>query len=89
MLQPDGKIVTGGGTGTQTDFVVVRQMPSGLLDSTFDGDGKVRTDFGGVQRIHGLVVQSNGRIVGGEQRVAPRAVETLRSPVTGQTAASM
>ncbi len=64
VLQPDGKIVTGGGTGTQTDFVVVRQMPSGLLDSTFDGDGKVRTDFGGVQRIHGLVVQSNGRIVG-------------------------
>ena len=64
VLQPDGKIVTGGGTGTQTDFVVVRQMPGGLLDSTFDGDGKVRTDFGGVQRIHGLVVQSNGRIVG-------------------------
>ena len=50
-LQSDGKIVVVGvetkTTGTRTDFAVARYNRDGSLDTTFDGDGKVITDFTG------------------------------------------
>jgi uncharacterized delta-60 repeat protein len=46
-LQPDGKIlVAGTSTSFNTQFVVVRYTSNGVLDTTFDGDGKVSTSFG-------------------------------------------
>jgi uncharacterized delta-60 repeat protein len=51
IVDPDGKIVVAGGsiptaTGSRRRFVLLRYLPNGTLDSTFDGDGKVATDFG-------------------------------------------
>ena len=36
---------------------------AGDLDPSFDGDGKVVTDFGGLEEAHGVVVQADGKIV--------------------------
>ena len=44
-LQPDGRIVITGrleGCGSETGAYVMRFLPDGSLDSTFDGDGKLR-----------------------------------------------
>ena len=50
-VQADGKIVVAGllpnGTGDVSDFALARYNADGSLDTTFDGDGKVTTDFGG------------------------------------------
>jgi uncharacterized delta-60 repeat protein len=44
-----GRIVVGGesqaGLNGTSDFMLLRLTPAGVLDSTFDGDGIVRTDF--------------------------------------------
>src|SRR5581483_1945492 len=48
-VQPDGKVVAAGKRGTAsgpTDFAVARYNADGSLDTTFDGDGKVFTNFG-------------------------------------------
>src|SRR5213075_2628062 len=49
VIQPDGKIVAAGTAFSATftdDFAVIRLNPNGSLDTSFDGDGKVITDFG-------------------------------------------
>ena len=47
-IQADGKIVVGGSSsnGSDYDFAVVRYMPDGTLDTSFDTDGKVTTPIG-------------------------------------------
>jgi uncharacterized delta-60 repeat protein len=66
-VQPDGKAVVAGtrfDTGPSDDFVLARYTVSGALDPTFDGDGKVTTDFGG--RSDGaddVALQRDGKIV--------------------------
>ena len=66
-LQPDGRIVVGGTTGQigVFDVALVRYTPDGALDPTFDGDGKVVTDFGtaGMNVANDLAVQGDGRVV--------------------------
>lgn len=63
-LQPDGRIVVGGDVGTtRFDFSLMRFLTDGTLDTSFDGDGMVRTDFGDYETVHGLAVQSDGKIV--------------------------
>ncbi|MGW9368634.1 calcium-binding protein [Streptomyces xanthophaeus] len=70
-LQADGKIVVVGVSenleGGIAWFTVVRYNPDGSLDTTFDGDGKAVTDFGGGGADQGsdVVVQSDGKIVAG------------------------
>ncbi|WP_369263366.1 calcium-binding protein [Streptomyces sp. R35] len=62
-VQPDGKIVV---TGTSDfDFALARYNPNGTLDSGFDGDGKVTTDFGSgtLDGSSDLALQSDGKIV--------------------------
>jgi uncharacterized delta-60 repeat protein len=65
-VQPDGKIVTAGHatvSGT-SDFAIARYNPDGSLDSTFDLDGKVTTDFGGdADEGYGVAIQADGKIV--------------------------
>lgn len=61
--QPDGKIVVVGSSGVN-DFVIVRYLANGALDTTFDGDGIVFVDFGFANEFPTDVqVQSDGRIV--------------------------
>ena len=69
-IQSDGKIVVGGtarSTGAllgAADFAVIRYNPDGSLDASFDGDGKVTTDFFGFDdHGNGVAIQTDGRIV--------------------------
>ena len=66
-LQSDGKILVAGYTGISSsgggDFALVRYNSDGTLDTSFDGDGKVTTDFGGWDRAESVTVESDGRIL--------------------------
>jgi uncharacterized delta-60 repeat protein len=63
-LQSDGKIVVGGGDiGVNLHFALVRYLPNGTLDPTFDGDGQLIADLGGAENLTGVAVQPDGRIV--------------------------
>jgi uncharacterized delta-60 repeat protein len=65
-IQPDGRIVAAGGSGTgsEFDFALARYRPRGGLDATFGGDGRVLTDFGAEDyAIAGVAIQADGRIV--------------------------
>ena len=65
-VQGDGKIVAVGlasGGATGTDFALARYNPDGSLDTTFSGDGKRRTSFGGDDEANGVALQADGRIV--------------------------
>jgi uncharacterized delta-60 repeat protein len=57
------RIVVAGTHGGE--FALARYYDNGSLDSGFDGDGKVVTDFGGGsgQAAKGVAIQGNGRIV--------------------------
>ena len=67
-LQDDGKLVVAGtvhGSGGG-DVAVLRFLPKGALDSSFDGDGKVVADFnGGDYSAAAVALDGNKRIVGG------------------------
>jgi uncharacterized delta-60 repeat protein/uncharacterized repeat protein (TIGR01451 family) len=65
-VQADGKIVVGGGISqfVGSDFTLARYNPDGSLDTSFDEDGRVQTDFAGsVDVVRGLAIQSDGKIV--------------------------
>lgn len=71
-IQSDGKIVvtgtsciTGGWPDGNCDAVVARYNSNGTLDTTFSGDGKLRTDVGGGTNgtWSGVAVRSDGKIV--------------------------
>ena len=68
-FQPDGKIVVAGSSydGGISYSVLARYNENGSLDTTFDSDGKVFSDFNG-NSVHGnaVVIQPNGKtVVGG------------------------
>jgi uncharacterized delta-60 repeat protein len=71
VLQPDGKIIAAGFGGTD-DFALARYNPDGTLDTTFDTDGKVTTDFGPADSApSALVLQPDGKIIAaGEARIS-------------------
>ncbi len=65
-IQSDGKILVTGfsDNGSDYDFALVRYNSNGSLDSTFDLDGKVTTDFGGSKDLgNSVVIQNDGKIV--------------------------
>lgn len=65
-LQPDFKIVLAGNSwsGSSGAFSLVRYNFDGSLDSTFDGDGKLLTEFGPNSDVAGgMALQSDGKIV--------------------------
>jgi uncharacterized delta-60 repeat protein len=64
-IQTDGKIVAGGAASTSgVDFALARYNTDGSLDPTFDGDGRVTTDYGfGSSQVYGLAIQAGGKIV--------------------------
>ena len=66
-IQRDGKIVAAGGVNSNnivSDFAVVRLNPSGSLDTTFNGTGKVITPAtAGNDIVTGAAIQADGKIV--------------------------
>jgi uncharacterized delta-60 repeat protein len=65
-LQPDGKILAGGGKYTSSSTVelaVVRYQPNGIVDPTFGTSGVVTTNVGTIAEVESLVVQPDGKIV--------------------------
>ncbi|HEY7151794.1 MAG TPA: hypothetical protein VH391_08930 [Solirubrobacterales bacterium] len=70
-----GRIVAAGGECTYDDYPqeggtiigcetpVARYMPDGSPDTSFGGDGKVATDFGGTNRANSVAIDSKDRIV--------------------------
>ncbi|MCP4983440.1 MAG: hypothetical protein GY935_23435, partial [Gammaproteobacteria bacterium] len=64
-VQSDGKIlVAGKSNNANTDFALVRYNTDGSLDTSFDADGIVTTDFGfGYDVGLGLMVQGDGKIL--------------------------
>ena len=70
-IQPDDqKIVVVGyaNTGSSNAFAIARYTTAGVLDTTFDTDGKVTTDFGTSNtndRARAVTIQSDGKIVVG------------------------
>jgi uncharacterized delta-60 repeat protein len=67
VIQADGKLLLGGQVhngATANDFAVVRYLPNGVLDDTFNGTGRVLTPLSvGDDILGGLAVQSDGKIV--------------------------
>jgi uncharacterized delta-60 repeat protein len=62
-VQADGKIVAVGRGGSGNDFALARYNPNGSLDTSFSGDGKQTTDFGGFDGANGVAIQPDGKIV--------------------------
>jgi uncharacterized delta-60 repeat protein len=65
-LQGDGKIIVAGESdnGSKSDFALARYNADGTLDTSFDGDGKITTDFsGGNDSAWSVAVQSDGKII--------------------------
>jgi uncharacterized delta-60 repeat protein len=66
-VQSDGKIIAIGpyAVAASMDFVVVRYNANGSIDSTFDTDGVVTTDFGASKDdfAYATSIQNDGKIV--------------------------
>ena len=62
-IQPDGKIVTAGRSAGE--FAINRFTSAGALDTSFSGDGKMLTNFGGTSELATVVdILPNGNIAG-------------------------
>jgi hypothetical protein len=53
----------GGQAATGQDFGLARYKTNGSLDTSFSGDGRKRTSFGGTDSASGVALQGDGRIV--------------------------
>lgn len=64
-IQSDGKIVVTGwiNQNSNYDIAVVRFNPDGGLDTSFNGTGKVVTDFGSFDLAYSVAVQNDGKLV--------------------------
>jgi uncharacterized delta-60 repeat protein len=60
-LQSDGKITVAG--AVNNDFALARYAANGSLDTGFDSDGRLTTDFGGSEGALDLSVQEDGKLV--------------------------
>jgi uncharacterized delta-60 repeat protein len=62
ILQSDGKLVAAG--YSSNNFALARYNLDGSLDTSFDGDGKLTTDFfGGTDEASALALQPDGKLV--------------------------
>jgi uncharacterized delta-60 repeat protein len=64
-VQPDGKVLVAGWTGKNPlcDFALARYNPDGSLDASFNGNGKVVTDFGHTDIGNSVALQPDGKIL--------------------------
>lgn len=66
LIQPDGKIIAAGYSvyASNANFALVRYNIDGTVDSTFDFDGIVTTDFEGYNDLGcGVAIQDDGKII--------------------------
>ncbi len=61
IIQPNGKIVIGGGNGP--DFALRRFNPNGSPDGTWGTGGIITTDFGNAEFVSSMALQTDGKIV--------------------------
>lgn len=78
-IQPDGKIIAAGETFLtwHSDVAVARFNTDGTLDTNFDGDGRVTTEFTASRndRTGAVAIQPDGKIiVGGSTNVAFQSI---------------
>ncbi len=75
LVQPDGKVVLAG--YADSDFAAVRWTGTGKLDTSFDGDGKVKLDFGAQkdEKAYGAALAADGKIVLGGYSYAAGAMD--------------
>ena len=78
-LQQDGKIVVAGSVEVHSqfpelrNFALARYNPDGSLDTSFDSDGKLTTDFfGQFDEALGVMIQPDGKIVAGGPATNPQ-----------------
>ena len=81
-IQADGKIVAAG-LGAGHDFAVARYNANGSLDTGFDGDGKVLTNFGGLEGINEIGIQGDGKIVAAGYVTSPYDFALARYTTSG------
>ena len=63
-IQTNGRLVVAGMTDSANyNFILARYNPNGSLDATFDGDGKVITDFGNSDLARAIILQPDSRIL--------------------------
>jgi uncharacterized delta-60 repeat protein len=67
LIQNDGKVVIAGTSwsATSSDFLVVRYMPNGALDPSFDGDGILMLDMGSSEAYATIMGWNNRLVVAG------------------------
>jgi uncharacterized delta-60 repeat protein len=72
-LQSDGKLVVVGAAkvGGDYDFAIARLNGNGTPDTSFDGDGRLTTGFGGDEAATGVAILADGRIVVAGHKIAP------------------
>jgi uncharacterized delta-60 repeat protein len=65
IQQADGKLVVAGYScnGSNDDFALVRYNADGSLDTGFDGDGKVTTDWCEHDEGYSVIQQADGKLV--------------------------
>jgi uncharacterized delta-60 repeat protein len=65
-IPPHGRIIAAGFASVDllSDFAMVRVMPDGTLDPSFNGSGKVTTDFSGaLDQARSMALQPDGKVV--------------------------
>lgn len=70
-IQSDGRIVVGGTQmvgGNIGNYAAMRMLTSGILDPSFDSDGRVTTDLGPFDNSTSMIIQPDGKIVLGGHR---------------------
>jgi uncharacterized delta-60 repeat protein len=63
VIQADTKIITAGSAGIGGDFALARLNSDGSIDTSFGSNGKVLTDFFGIDEASAVAIQSDGKIV--------------------------
>jgi uncharacterized delta-60 repeat protein len=65
VRQPDGKLVLAGYShnGSNFDFALARYNPNGTFDTSFSGNGKQTTGFGGYDAANAVALDADGKIV--------------------------
>ena len=90
-LQGDGKIVAVGAAdsgATTHNFALARYNPNGSLDTSFSGDGKQTTDFGGVDEANGVAIRRTARLSRSATPTSATGGGTSPSPATTRAARS-
>ena len=64
-IQSDGKILVAGRENSNSWFALARYTAAGVLDTGFNGSGKVTTAVGSASGAYAVAIQPDGKIVAG------------------------